>query len=357
MLQLSPQKFMKIILDQLKNLCGVVHPCSHAITHLRRGVMQPCGRAAKHPRILKIRKIIVFLLPMVVFLNCSSGLKSGKLVFMSEDEEMRLGQSLEKEIAKQYSVIRNQEITLFFTGIAEEIGQKSDWSKLPYKVFVINDPDVYHFSMPGGLIYISRGIVEMVENVSQVALIIAHEIAHLAARHGTDRVSEKYGFAFAAQDVVGENPEIAQQIVSSLFADGTILDYGSEREYFADQKAIRYAWRSNYDPRGLAGFLEILAQLAIQNPAIAKMNIPSPADRLKRVRMELADTPIKASFRSDVAEFQTIKELLAKYSLKMPKLAMPLRVMLVGQTHTPSVDAVLALFPREIVLARMNRYL
>ena len=52
-----------------------------------------------------------------------------------------------------------------------------------------------------------------------------------------------------------------------------------------------------------------------------------------------------------------IKELLAKHNLKMPKLAMPLRVMLVGQTHTPSVDAVLALFPREKVLARMERYL
>ena len=52
-----------------------------------------------------------------------------------------------------------------------------------------------------------------------------------------------------------------------------------------------------------------------------------------------------------------IKELLAKHNLKMPKLAMPLRVMLVGQTHTPSVDAVLALFPRETVLARMKRYL
>jgi glutamyl-tRNA synthetase len=52
-----------------------------------------------------------------------------------------------------------------------------------------------------------------------------------------------------------------------------------------------------------------------------------------------------------------IKELLAKYGLKMPRLAMPLRVMLVGQTHTPSVDAVLALFPRETVLARMEKYL
>jgi len=52
-----------------------------------------------------------------------------------------------------------------------------------------------------------------------------------------------------------------------------------------------------------------------------------------------------------------IKELLAKHNLKMPKLAMPLRVMLVGQTHTPSVDAVLALFPRETVLARMKRHL
>ena len=52
-----------------------------------------------------------------------------------------------------------------------------------------------------------------------------------------------------------------------------------------------------------------------------------------------------------------IKEMLAKHNLKMPKLAMPLRVILVGQTHTPSVDAVLALFPREAVLARLNRYL
>jgi len=80
--------------------------------------------------------------------------------------------------------------------------------------------------------------------------------------------------------------------------------------------------------------------------------VPEVLPALRELAVRFADVAWEAP-----ALGALIKELLAKYSLKMPKLAMPLRVLLVGQTHTPSVDAVLALFPRETVLARMKKYL
>jgi len=271
-------------------------------------------KAAKHkqPGVFYIG----ILLTIAFFLACAGNKpKTNRLTFVSEEEELRLGNELSTQVQKQLRIIRNQEISAFFNQIAKEIAAQSDWTALPYKVYIVNEPDYNHFSLPGGSIFIFRGLIELANNASEIALIIAHEIAHLSARDGVDRLAEKYAFAFAAQSVIGENPEIAYQIVSNLYSDGTILDYPREKEYLADQRAIKYAWKANYDPNGLLDIMEKLRAAQETEPqkvTLLNLTHPSIVSRYKRARVEISKAPHKSSLRKDLPEFKNIKNLLSR---------------------------------------------
>ncbi|NOY57921.1 MAG: M48 family metalloprotease [Calditrichaeota bacterium] len=237
------------------------------------------------------------------------------LQFVSIDEELSLGKKLTEQAGKQLPLIRNPEVTQFFDKIAREIGAQSDWTGLDYKVYIVNEPDLDHFSLPGGSIYIFRGLIGIADNASEIAMIIAHEVAHLASRDAVQRVAKKYTYAFAAQEVVGDIPEIAYQIISSLYSSGSILDYPEDAEYFADQRAIKYAWKANYDPEALAEILEKLRDVEETDPKLVALLLtthPPTSNRYKKVKMELAQTPRKSTLRKDLPEFQHIKEILQK---------------------------------------------
>lgn len=261
--------------------------------------------------------VLYFLFIISFFIGCAGirGQKKDTLQFVSVDEELALGKKLAVQAAKQIKLVRNQEVTQFFDKIAQEIGAQSDWSGLDYKVYVVNEPDLNHFSLPGGSIYIFRGLVEIADNGSEIAMIISHEVAHLAARDGVERVAKKYTYAFAAQNVVGGIPEIPYQVISNLYSSGTILDYPEDAEYFADKRCIKYAWKANYDTDGLLDILEKLRAVQETNPqlvALLQTTHPPISNRYKRVKMELAQTPRKSTLRKDLPGFKHIKEILQK---------------------------------------------
>ncbi len=265
-----------------------------------------------HRGILFVGMLFLF----AIIISCAShSPQTNKLAFVSEEEELSLGKRLQVQAVKQLKIIRNQEISSFFNKIAADIGAQSDWKALPYQVFIVNEPDLNHFSLPGGSIFVFRGIIDISDTASEVALIIAHEIAHLVARDGVDRLSAKYAFAFAAQSVIGENPEIPYQIISNLYSDGTILDYPEKNEYLADERAIKYAWKANYDPSALLTIMEKIRDTQEVDPekvALLNLTHPSIVKRYKRARVEVMEAPYKTSLRKDLPDFKNIKNLLSR---------------------------------------------
>ena len=240
---------------------------------------------------------------------------SGTLTFITIDEELELNKMLSLEAAKQFKLVRNQILVGYMNQIGREIGLQSDWNGLPYTVHVINEPDLNHFSLPGGSVFITRGIIDSSDTVCEVALVIAHEIAHIAARDGIRRVGQKYGYAFAAQSLIGQNPEISAQIISQLYADGTILDYSPEEEFLADAKAVKYAWKANYDPAGLVDILKKIRKTESKSPALTaslKMTHPSTSKRIRKVRLEVRRAPHKESLRKNYDDYTEIKDLMEK---------------------------------------------
>ncbi len=260
-----------------------------------------------------MKKLIVIILFMTLFSACSNAPKQNSLTFVTFDEEMSLGKQMVIESTRRFKLIRNMKINDFVNRLAKKIGLVSDWDGLTYTVYVINEPDVCHFSLPGGHVYLFRGILDQAENTAQIAGIIAHEIAHIAHRHGVDRLSQKYAYALAAQSVIGENPEIASHLIRNLYTKTTILDYPKEHEFLADKKAIQYCWKANYDPAEYGRFIRKFYLLAAEQPENFRLLLsthPDTRERYQFIRKELKDVPEKQSLEKGLNEFKEIKSLV-----------------------------------------------
>ena len=255
-----------------------------------------------------------FVALTVIYLSCSvSRSQRNTIDFISLDEELNLGKQLETQTLEKFDINTNQKVAEYFNSIGKEIGVESDWSGLTFTVHVLNDTNIIHFSLPGGYIYISTALIEMAENVNEVASIIAHEIGHVASRDGIEEISNEYSYALAAQSVIGVNPEIARHIVDNLFSQNTILDYSDSVEHSADKKGINYAWKTNYDPAFLLEIIKKIKNISSVKPARTDKLLsthPSLSARMTRIRKELSKTPSKSSFKDDQTEFENIKNLL-----------------------------------------------
>lgn len=242
-----------------------------------------------------VRRFVVFcqcLIPLVGFFHCAGRQPQtqGQIEFVTIEEELRLGEELRSFTIQHLNIIRNRALGHYFSDMAQKLGAVSHWQGLDYTIFIINEPDVNHFSLPGGNIYLFRGLIETAETPHEVAAVIAHEIAHLSRRDAVSRMAEKYGFALAAQDVMGSNPEIAQHIIASLYKEGTILDYPMQNEYIADEYALEYLQDAHYDPAGLLDILQTFQQVKEQQPQRLQLLLfthPPIASRLKQVQNHL----------------------------------------------------------------------
>ena len=266
--------------------------------------------------ILKSLIIGFFIIFLSNFSGCGGNRNQSNLSFITIDEEMALGEELTTQILQSLPVLRNQEINDFFNRLCQQIRVASDWEGMTYKLYIVNQPDINHFSLPGGSIFIFRGVIEDAETVSEIAAVIAHEVAHIANRDGVERVGTKYGYAFAAQRVLGTFPEIAKQIVRNLYSpEGTILDYPKDSELAADETAVKYAWRANFEPSVYIKYLERVRDMTQSKDdlvALLALTHPSPTDRIKRVRSELDKIPSKTSLIENVPIYDEMREKLAR---------------------------------------------
>jgi predicted Zn-dependent protease len=259
----------------------------------------------------------MLILPSL-FLSCA-GTKSkdtDTLQFITIEEELGLAEELQSFTVRYLEIIRNSQLDQFLENIAANIGAVSHWRGLDYKVFVINEKDINHFSLPGGNIYLFRGLIETADYADEIAAIVAHEIVHLSQRDAVARLAKKYSYSFAAQQVIGENPQIAEHIIMSLYREGTILDYPAEQEKAADEICLTYLLDARYDPRAMITMLEKIRTIEREQPQrleLLRMTHSSTSSRLRAVEKKIQKMDIDpTNFRDDTQEFSKLKMTLAK---------------------------------------------
>jgi len=208
-------------------------------------------------------KHLPLLLTLALLLpGCATNPVSGReeFVLMSEEQELQLGQRAAAEVARQMPLLKASDPLVRYV---DEVGQKlaavSDRPGLFYRFHVVDDPTINAFALPGGYIYVARGLLNHLNSEAELAAVLGHEIGHVTARHAVQRYTQAqaYNLGMAVASIFLPIPQAAGQL-SDLLALAVIQGYGREAELQSDELSLKYLARAGYDPRATIGILEML---------------------------------------------------------------------------------------------------
>ncbi len=182
---------------------------------------------------------------------------------ISESKEVSIGRGADPQIIRQFGYYRNPALQNYVDGIGQKLASASRRNDIAYH-FTVLDTDMENaFAIPGGYIYITRGLLAMMNNEAQLAGVLGHEIGHVVGRDSATLMSQSMiaqiavlaGAAGAATG--GASPELAAA-TSQLF-NSIMLGYSREKEYRADEQSVEYVMKTGYDPLQMAAFLRTLS--------------------------------------------------------------------------------------------------
>jgi predicted Zn-dependent protease len=187
---------------------------------------------------------------------------------LTEADEIRVGAGQHKQVLADYGRVDNPRLQAYVDGIGQRLAKSSQRPDLPWTFTVLDSPDINAFALPGGYIYVTRGIVAQVQDEAELAGIIGHEIGHVTARHGAQRATREQtaGLGVLAATVLGAVLEsrgaggLGQMAseVSQNVAAGYIASYSREQELQADRLGAEYLAGNGYEPRNVVEVLQML---------------------------------------------------------------------------------------------------
>jgi predicted Zn-dependent protease len=245
-------------------------------------------------------------------------LNKGQMQFYSLEREVGLGRQLAAEIDRSSKLVTDPLVAEYVNRIAQNIVLNSD-SKVPFTIKVIDANEINAFALPGGFLYVNRGLIEAAENEAELAGVIAHEVAHVAARHGMEQASKGQFINFASIPLIflgGLGGYVIQQAAGLAVPLGFLkFSRGAEKE--ADRLGAQYMWASGYDPNALVTFFEKLQSKEKKKPGtLAKIfsSHPMTQDRIKEVQQLLVRFPERGEYQLSSSEFNSVKSRVATLS-------------------------------------------
>ncbi len=228
--------------------------------HVRTGE-DTSGAAPAIGRLLP-RTIVAGLLAAVT--ACATNPVTGQrqISLMSEAQEISLGRESDPQIKAEMGVYNDPELQKYVSDIGMRLARLSERPNLPWQFTVVDQPAINAFAVPGGFIYITRGILPYLDTEAELAGVLGHEIGHVTARHGaqqyTRSIGGQIGLAAVGVFVPAARPfgQISQQAIGLLF-----LKYGREDELQADGLGAGYEAAGGWDPAGVPGMLSTLGRL------------------------------------------------------------------------------------------------
>ncbi len=218
----------------------------------------------------------------------------GSLNFFSIDDDVKLGQQLQQEIAndpQQYPLLdRTQyaESYRYLEGIRDEIlnsGNVTYRDQFAWQVYIIRDDKTLNaFVTPGGYIYVYTGLIKYLDTEDQLAGVMGHEIAHADRRHSTNNLTKQYGLSILLQMATGSNSSQVSQLLAGLAGNVVGLSFSRKSETDADAMSVKYLSNTEYQCNGAAGFFEkILKEGNGQEPPQFLSTHPSSSHRVKDI--------------------------------------------------------------------------
>ncbi len=220
-------------------------------------------------------RLLVGALLFLTLAGCATNPVSGKsnFVTISEDQEIEIGRKNHPEIIKEFGKYENAALQDYVQSVGAQLAAKSHRPNLIYRFTVLDSPVVNAFALPGGYIYITRGLMSYLNSEAELAAVLGHEIGHVTARHGVRQQSAsqaaQFGYAIGALLLPSLRSKAGQQAFNML--GGALLSgYGRDHELESDRLGAQYLARSSYDPQAMIEVIGVLKDQEIFAQAQAK---------------------------------------------------------------------------------------
>jgi predicted Zn-dependent protease len=243
------------------------------------------------------------------------GIGSG-MNFYSIEKEQALGRELAQQVEQTSRLITDPVVTEYVNRVGQNIVRNSD-AKVPFTIKVIDDETVNAFALPGGFFYVNSGLILAAENEAELAGVMAHEIAHVAARHATKQATKGQIMNLASIPLIffGGPAGFAVREAAGFAVPMSFLKFSRDNEREADLLGVEYAYAAGYDPAEFVHFFETLkAREKKKASTIAKAfsTHPMTEDRIHRAQNEIEDLlPPKQEYIVTTSEFDQVKVRLA----------------------------------------------
>lgn len=242
---------------------------------------------------------------------------------VTTQQEVQLGADYSRQINRQLPLVRDAAANQYINQLGREIARAADPRGIPYTFYIVNSAQVNAFAIPGGHIYINRGLIERSDNVAELAGVLAHEVGHVVERHGIEQM-QRANNANTALGVVygvllGRRPGAIEQVAVQAGGTAVFASYGRNAEREADNVAIGYMIRSGYNPRGLISmFQELLAERR-RNPSRVEQwfsTHPLTEERVQNTQAAIAATPAanNPNLVTDTRAFQSFRQRVTSLS-------------------------------------------
>jgi len=254
----------------------------------------------------------------VATLSCllliGASVSTAAITLVSVEQEIAIGRQANAGMQKQMPELRDPEIAEYVRSIGRRLTAVAPGPKYPYSFRVVNYREINAFALPGGPIWVHRGVLQAATNESQVAGVMAHEVAHIAQRHAADQLTKSMitnlGLGlFSALLGNSGGADTARQ-AAGLLANGAALKFSRDDEREADLVGLRMMARAGWDGRGMLELFETLRRESRRDPGTLEVYLsshPAPQERIKELQPQVAH---HTGGRRDSGQFQAIKARL-----------------------------------------------
>jgi len=261
---------------------------------------------------MKYLKLLICFSLLSLIISCSVNPVTGErdFVLMSEDAELEMGRKYYSQILQSQTLYQDPKIQSYVQSIGDSLAELSHRSDLIYRFTVLDSPDVNAFALPGGYIFINRGLMVYLSSEEELAAVLGHEIGHVTARHSVRQISQAQVLSIISYAVAREAGSAAGDL-ANIASGALVAGYGRDMELQADSLGAEYMAKQGYSALGMIDTISVLKEHELYSTEVSKRrgsnqqtyhgifaSHPSNDSRLKEV-IKKADSLRKDSLESN----------------------------------------------------------
>jgi len=256
----------------------------------------------------------IAVLFVVALAGCgSSGIGGASGASVSLDQEWQLGDQMAAQVAQQVHFVNDPVANSYVRAVGERIHAQTPLANRPFDFHIVDDPEINAFSIPGGHVYVNRGLIGAANKADELAAVLAHEESHIVARHVIKQAEQQQTIGAIGSILLGQNPGVLQQLVAQVLAGGAMARFSRADEKEADDLGLRFMASAGYNPRGMLDMFQTLqAQEKSRPDRVSRFFLDHPLtqDRINDVSGRIGSMASSSGMITDEPEFHETKSRL-----------------------------------------------